>query len=94
MRPLVRSCPFQSRCRDGGFQRQAKNPTTEKQGEEEGAHGGASGTGVRALGQDPCAQGQTRRQGWLMLEDLKDMGIGAIGSRRKMYAAIHKLKDS
>ncbi|KAG8095773.1 hypothetical protein GUJ93_ZPchr0013g34172 [Zizania palustris] len=27
----------------------------------------------------------------LMLEDLKDMGIGAIGSRRKMYAAIQKL---
>ncbi|KAG8095084.1 hypothetical protein GUJ93_ZPchr0012g21115 [Zizania palustris] len=27
----------------------------------------------------------------LTLEDLKDMGIGAIGSRRKMYAAIQKL---
>ncbi|KAL5210690.1 hypothetical protein ABZP36_006313 [Zizania latifolia] len=30
----------------------------------------------------------------LTLEDLKDMGIGAIGSRRKMYAAIQKLQRS
>ncbi|KAL5218774.1 hypothetical protein ABZP36_019458 [Zizania latifolia] len=28
----------------------------------------------------------------LTLEDLKDMGIGAVGSRRKMYAAIQKLQ--
>lgn len=27
----------------------------------------------------------------LTLEDLKDMGINAVGSRRKMYASIHKL---
>ncbi|XP_062213031.1 uncharacterized protein LOC133913783 [Phragmites australis] len=30
----------------------------------------------------------------LTLEDLKDMGIGAVGSRRKMYAAIQKLRRS
>jgi hypothetical protein len=30
----------------------------------------------------------------LTLEDLKDMGVGAVGSRRKMYAAIQKLNDS
>nr|ACG28516.1 SAM domain family protein [Zea mays] len=29
----------------------------------------------------------------LTLEDLKDMGIGAVGSRRKMYAAILKLRS-
>ncbi|KAG2533834.1 ankyrin repeat and SAM domain-containing protein 6-like [Panicum virgatum] len=29
----------------------------------------------------------------LTLEDLKDMGIGAVGSRRKMYAAIQKLRS-
>lgn len=28
----------------------------------------------------------------LTLEDLKDMGINAVGSRRKMYTAIQKLK--
>uniref|UniRef100_J3LUS3 SAM domain-containing protein n=1 Tax=Oryza brachyantha TaxID=4533 RepID=J3LUS3_ORYBR len=30
----------------------------------------------------------------LTLEDLKDMGIGAVGSRRKLYAAIQKLHRS
>lgn len=30
----------------------------------------------------------------LTLEDLKDMGIGAVGSRRKMFAAIQKLRSS
>lgn len=30
----------------------------------------------------------------LTLEDLKDMGIGAVGSRRKLYAAIQKLQRS
>lgn len=30
----------------------------------------------------------------LTLEDLKDMGINAVGSRRKMYCAIQKLKKS
>ncbi|KAL6909382.1 hypothetical protein ACP4OV_001663 [Aristida adscensionis] len=30
----------------------------------------------------------------LTLEDLKDMGIGAVGSRRKMYTAIQKLRRS
>lgn len=29
----------------------------------------------------------------LTLEDLKDMGINAVGSRRKMYAAIQKLRE-
>jgi hypothetical protein len=29
----------------------------------------------------------------LTLEDLKDMGVGAVGSRRKMYAAIQKLQS-
>jgi hypothetical protein len=29
----------------------------------------------------------------LTLEDLKDMGIGAVGSRRKMYASILKLRS-
>ncbi|KAM3318342.1 hypothetical protein ACQJBY_035840 [Aegilops geniculata] len=29
----------------------------------------------------------------LTLEDLKDMGIGAVGSRRKMFAAIQKLRS-
>lgn len=28
----------------------------------------------------------------LTLEDLKDMGINAVGSRRKMYSAIQKLR--
>ena len=30
----------------------------------------------------------------LTLEDLKDMGIGAVGSRRKLFAAIQKLRSS
>uniref|UniRef100_M8BBN7 Uncharacterized protein n=1 Tax=Aegilops tauschii TaxID=37682 RepID=M8BBN7_AEGTA len=30
----------------------------------------------------------------LTLEDLKDMGIGAVGSRRKMFAAIQKLRST
>lgn len=31
---------------------------------------------------------------FLTLEDLKDMGINAVGSRRKMYSAIQKLRKS
>jgi hypothetical protein len=49
-----------------------------RQGEEEGARRGAPGTGVRAAARDPCAQGRTRRQGRLTLEDLKDMGVSTV----------------